>query len=137
MLINYRSERALSIWRETDALAFIVAEGVGKVHHRTTTQRPDDGNGKEGTDMETAAVTYANYNDVEEFSYCQVLTQAINKMWVLLDNQSTTDIFYSKELLEITHEVDNFVSAIKNGRVLRTNLRETLKGYNKVWCNVT
>ena len=54
---------------------------------------------------------------------------------VLLDNQSTTDIFCNKDFLEDIQEVSETLYLDTNGGVLKCNHKGTLPGYGEVWYN--
>ena len=54
--------------------------------------------------------------------------------WILLDNQSTVNIFYNKQLLKDVHETDSFVRVHCNAGVAQTNMVGTLPGFpGRVW----
>ena len=55
------------------------------------------------------------------------------KQWILLDNQSTVDIFCNSDLLMNVRRVKSNMSIETNGGVLSTNMKGYLKGYGDVW----
>ena len=56
----------------------------------------------------------------------------INKNWVLLDSQSTVDLFSNKELLTDLRKVDEFLIIHCNAGKVKTNLMGDLPGYGPV-----
>jgi len=57
----------------------------------------------------------------------------MNKL--LLDNQSTTDIFCNPEYLTNMHEVKDTLDLQTDGGVLKCNTRGLLDGNDYVWCD--
>ena len=53
--------------------------------------------------------------------------------WVFLDNQSTVDVFYNKDLLENIREVNKQMNIHCNAGISTTNLVGDLQGYGTVW----
>jgi hypothetical protein len=62
-------------------------------------------------------------------------TQAshIPKSWILLDNQSTVDVFHNDELLKNIREGDGHMDIHNNAGVTSTNIIGDLPGYGPVW----
>jgi hypothetical protein len=54
---------------------------------------------------------------------------------VLLDNQSTVDIFCNLNYLENIREVTDTLTLYTNGGILMCNTKGDLKGYGTVWCH--
>jgi hypothetical protein len=52
---------------------------------------------------------------------------------ILLDNQSTVNLFCSKNLVEKIRKVDEQLELASNGGQLRTNLKATVPDYREVW----
>jgi hypothetical protein len=58
------------------------------------------------------------------------------KSWILLDNQSTVNIFSNKSLLENVGATDRVMNIRCNAGVTRTNMIGDLPGFDgKVWYN--
>ena len=55
--------------------------------------------------------------------------KSINTLWILLDNQSTVDLFCSKELLISVREVDEKLVVRRNIGKITTSLIGNLPGY--------
>eukprot|EP00957_Ditylum_brightwellii_P034197 2591691-Ditylum_brightwellii.AAC.1 len=92
MLINYRSDKPRSQWRETKVLAFVLSEGkkaklknikcfwcreMGHYKNKCPTRLGADRENKEG-EYEGMALIYVDtlssgiiYKNAKEFSYCQ------------------------------------------------------------------
>ena len=54
---------------------------------------------------------------------------------LLLDNQSTDDIFCNDKYLKNIHHVKETSQLSTNGGVLTTNMKGTFPGYGSVWCH--
>jgi hypothetical protein len=61
--------------------------------------------------------------------------QVLPQEWILLNNQSTVDIFCNKALLKNVREVKKVMNIICNAGVTRTNMVGDLEGYGTVWYN--
>ena len=53
--------------------------------------------------------------------------------WILLDNQSTTDIFCNEDLLTDIHEAEEATQTVINGGTLKITKKGTLEDYGEVW----
>ena len=61
--------------------------------------------------------------------------QILSKSWVLLDNQSTVDVFCNRSLLTNVHETNKIMNIQCNAGVTRTNMVGELNRYGTVWYN--
>ena len=59
--------------------------------------------------------------------------ELIPSNWILLDNQSTVDVFANKKLLVDVHTTRNTLRIRSTGGVSTTNQQGTLPGYGLVW----
>lgn len=59
----------------------------------------------------------------------------ISKNWVLLDNQSTVDVFCNEKLLTNVRESDTSMEIHCNAGVSSTRMAGDLRGYGTVWFN--
>ena len=57
--------------------------------------------------------------------------------WILLDNQSTIDVFANRDLLRGIHQVNKTMNIFCNAGVTRTSEIGTLPGYGDVWYHST
>mmetsp|Transcript_9715 Transcript_9715/g.12653 ORF Transcript_9715/g.12653 Transcript_9715/m.12653 type:complete len:154 (+) Transcript_9715:236-697(+) len=60
----------------------------------------------------------------------------INPWWILLDNQSTCNIFFNKALLQSVHTTNRWLDVHCNAGVCSTNHIGTLWGFGEVWYNL-
>jgi hypothetical protein len=92
-----------------------------------------------------AAVTFASNtaSDTEDeetesqfyqYGFCTTSSGKfrLNKM-ILLDNQSTVDLFCDKNLVSQIHEVSDTMTVKGNGGLLTTNKKAFLRNYGMVW----
>ena len=61
--------------------------------------------------------------------------QILPKTWILLDNQSTVDVFCNRHLLTNIRESNKVMNIRCNAGVTRTNMVGELDGYGTVWYN--
>jgi hypothetical protein len=61
--------------------------------------------------------------------------QMLPKSWILLDNQSTVDVFCNRHQLTNIRETNKVMNFRCNTRVTRTNMVGELNGYGTVWYN--
>jgi hypothetical protein len=70
--------------------------------------------------------------DLEGFTVHQV-AKYVNPKWILLDSQSTTDIFNNAYLLSNIHESRRSMTIHCNAGSRRVTLVGTLRNYGEVW----
>jgi hypothetical protein len=61
--------------------------------------------------------------------------QILPMSWILLENQSTVDVFCNRSLLTNVHETNKIMNIRCNAGVTRTNVVGELNGYGTVWYN--
>jgi len=64
---------------------------------------------------------------------CKHSSDVVSRNWVLLDNQSTVDVFQNKELLTNVRESGRVLNIHCNAWVATTSLMGYLPGYGDVW----
>ena len=87
----------------------------------------------------------ASSDDSVGFSFCQITLAQVNSKdrykglkpsWVLLDTQSSCDIFANRKLLKNIRDVDgNGLLMQSNGGNFRATQMGSVKGYGEVWYN--
>ena len=55
------------------------------------------------------------------------------RTWLLLDNQSTDDIFCNSQYLIDIKEIEEILEMSTNGGILKTNMKGIFPGYCEVW----
>jgi len=76
-------------------------------------------------------------NEDNEFLFytnpCKHSSDIVSRNWVLLDNQSTVDVFQNKELLTNVRDSGRVLNIHCNAGVALTSLMGYLPGYGEVW----
>ena len=62
---------------------------------------------------------------------------AVSKDWILLDSQSTVDVFYNARLLQNIRKVNRTLDIHCNAGVASTDMVGGIPGYDTVWYNPT
>jgi hypothetical protein len=60
---------------------------------------------------------------------------SVSRTWILLDNQSTVDVFCNPKLLDNAKKVNKVMNINCNAGVTRTDMVGDLPGYGEVWFN--
>ena len=66
---------------------------------------------------------------------CYSQSRNLPRSWILLDNQTTVDVFMNKDLLDNIRTVASTMNIRCNAGNSRTNLQGDLRGYGTVWYN--
>ena len=101
--------------------------------------------GEASTSAETPASGECINVDLPAFHfvcyYKNVLTTTLSHLipstWILLDNQSTIDVFSNPDLLRGIHQVDRTMNIYCNAGLKQTSEIATLPGYGEVWFHPT
>jgi hypothetical protein len=97
-----------------------------------------------GATLLTAGITDGDFDEHEgHFQFLQSNGNGITcqigqdgrlpRTWILLDNQSTVDVFYNRDLLTNIREGTSSMDIHCNAGVASTNLEGELAGYGTVW----
>ena len=76
---------------------------------------------------------FLNSNEQRTTGARSTFSKTIPASWILLDSQSTIDVFSNNKLLENIHKVDTTMHIKCNAGVKSTMLRGYLSGYGWVW----
>jgi hypothetical protein len=98
---------------------------------------------KKSSDKKKAVAFNNNATDDEEdldsasqffnFGFCTTTSRLNLRNMILLDNQSTVDLFCNRHLVTDIHECEDSMSVMGNGGTLVTNKKATVKNYGSVW----
>jgi hypothetical protein len=95
--------------------------------------------GVEGNDYDKNTISFNCFNmeqqDSNQDGHLQHQGAEVSKTWILLDNQSTADVFCNPKLLKDILKVNKVMKIKCNAGVTRTNLVGNLPGYSQVWFN--
>ena len=95
-----------------------------------------------GSMLLTAGIENGEFNHDVHFQFLQHTKEVslkldesgkIPKSWILLNNQSTVDVFYNANLLRNIRKVEKHMDIHCNAGVTSTNLVGDLPGYGTVW----
>ena len=68
-----------------------------------------------------------------QYDICNYIGKNALKHWILLDNQSTADIFCNSNILQNIEDTDERMTIFTNGGSLSTCKKGYLNGYGEVW----
>jgi hypothetical protein len=76
---------------------------------------------------------YTNYDSTGEFSFHLGGSKYVNPNWILLDSQSTTDIFCNPKLLTNIRDAGKSIKVYCNTGTRIITQKGTLNNYGEVW----
>jgi hypothetical protein len=97
--------------------------------HHSSAQAEDGGQSNRGSGPTSCRRQGAHFVMLDSLIMSQGGGLAIPPTWLLLDNQSTIDVFANGDMLEDIHEVDNEMAIASNGGTNVTSEMGTLPGY--------
>jgi hypothetical protein len=101
--------------------------------HRSSTQAEDRGQSNQGSGPTSRRRQGAHFIMLDSLVMSQGGGLAIPPTWLLLDNQSTINVFANGDMLEDIHEVDDEMAIALNGGTNVTLEMGMLPGYRLVW----
>jgi hypothetical protein len=78
---------------------------------------------------------FANVTSTDRYGSIHHQGAEVSKTWILLDNQSTVDVFCNSDLLKNVCKVNKIINIKCNAGVTRTDMVGDLPGYGEVWYN--
>jgi hypothetical protein len=78
---------------------------------------------------------YTNYEPWGYSFHQPRVKDIVPQHWILLDNQSTVNVFSNKHLLKNICESEESMSIMFNAGLAKTNLIGDLPGFGEVWFN--